>query len=344
VKSRNPRTKALFAALAAGAALAASAAAGSAAATAPGAHLTSVKVTGSTLAIRGRAAFADGRRHPGATVLLTLVRNASSLEHKRVRVRNGRFSTSWRTSLRGPLTLAARLHLGRRGIGPAATREVTVGTAGVATTLVGLFKLDPGSAPGVTAPTGSYFEMISPSGSPVSNLTSPAPDKTYTPFTPGTDGGLRTDAYQEPPSPAFAEGNTGSALAHRIIQPVSFESVRFSIVTAATDPQLGVHDPLPAIVAQDGRLSGQLSAWNAQWNGQSFNQGSPKPNGSYPPPTTPLYGTYDAATGRFKLAWKSRIVGGPFNGFTGVWHLAGTFVPASSKGGGGGLPKLPPLL
>jgi hypothetical protein len=342
VKLRTTRTLALFAVPATAAALAAS---GSAAATAPGAHITSVTVSGTTIAVRGRTAFADGRRHRGATVLLTLVRNAGSLEHRRVPVRNGRFSASWRTSLRGRLTLVARLHLGRRGIGPAALRQVTVGTAGAATTLVGLFKLDPGSAPGTRPPSGSYFEMISPSGSPVSNLTSPAPDKTYTPFTPGTDGGLRTDVYQGPPSPAFAEGNSGSALASRIIQPVSFESVRFSIVTAPTDPQLGVHDPLPAIVAQDGKLSGQLSAWTAQWNGQSFNQGSPKPDGSYPPPTTPLYGTYNASTKQFRLAWKSRIVGGPFNGFTGVWHLAGTFVPTSSPAaGGGGLPKLPPLL
>jgi hypothetical protein len=29
------------------------------------------------------------------------------------------------------------------------------------------------------------------------------------------------------------------------------------------------------------------------------------------------------------LTWKSLIVGGQFNGFTGYWHLEGTFVPAS---------------
>jgi hypothetical protein len=40
-------------------------------------------------------------------------------------------------------------------------------------------------------------------------------------------------------------------------------------------------------------------------------------------------GTYDAATGHFVLQWKSLIVGGPFDRFTGSWHLEGTFVPAA---------------
>lgn len=29
----------------------------------------------------------------------------------------------------------------------------------------------------------------------------------------------------------------------------------------------------------------------------------------------------------FVLTWKSLIVSGPFNLFTGAWHLEGTFVP-----------------
>ena len=76
-------------------------------------------------------------------------------------------------------------------------------------------------------------------------------------------------------------------------------------------------------------LSGQVTAWAAQWNGDSFNQGSPKPDGSLPKPTTKLTGTYNPTTRAFTLVWTSLIVGGPFNGFAGYWHLAGTFVPAS---------------
>src|SRR5450755_1680446 len=40
-------------------------------------------------------------------------------------------------------------------------------------------------------------------------------DKDYTLLSPGTDGGLRTDAYQPPPSPAFGSGTSGGALAWR---------------------------------------------------------------------------------------------------------------------------------
>jgi hypothetical protein len=104
--------------------------------------------------------------------------------------------------------------------------------------------------------------------------------------------------------------------------------------------QTGTPDPLPKIVDTGGTLSGQITAWVAQWNGQSFNQGTPKPNGTLPAPTTALTGTYDAATHGFTLAWKSLIVGGPFNGFTGSWHLAGTFVPAAGSSGSSLLPPL----
>ena len=38
---------------------------------------------------------------------------------------------------------------------------------------------------------------------------------------------------------------------------------------------------------------------------------------------------YDAATGAFVISWTSQIVGGPFNGFSGYWHLQGHFTPAS---------------
>jgi hypothetical protein len=79
-------------------------------------------------------------------------------------------------------------------------------------------------------------------------------------------------------------------------------------------------------------LSGDLRAWEATWNKQDFNQGSPKPDGSTPKLTTPAHGTYDATTGAFVLEWTSTIVGGPFNEFTGSWHLTGTFRAAGSSG------------
>ena len=45
-------------------------------------------------------------------------------------------------------------------------------------------------------------------------------------------------------------------------------------------------------------------------------------------------GTLDAKTGAFTLTWTSLIVGGPFNGFTGLWHLEGIFQPSAAAPSG----------
>ena len=52
----------------------------------------------------------------------------------------------------------------------------------------------------------------------------------------------------------------------------------------------------------------------------------PKPGGAKPGLTAAVTGTYNAKTHAFLLSWTSQVVGGPFNGFTGEWHLTGTFV------------------
>jgi hypothetical protein len=50
-------------------------------------------------------------------------------------------------------------------------------------------------------------------------------------------------------------------------------------------------------------------------------------------------GSYNPVTGEYKLEWTSTIEGGPFDGFTGLWHLEGTFdanaEPVSAPGGTG---------
>ncbi|MBN1529174.1 MAG: hypothetical protein JW895_08940 [Thermoleophilaceae bacterium] len=216
--------------------------------------------------------------------------------------------------------------------------------AAAAAPLTGTFRITAGTCS--PAPSGSYFRMIQPAGTTagpfLANGDSACSDTTYTLLSPGTDGGLRTGAFQGPPTPAFAGGNTGDALAGRITKPTPFFGVDFSIVTAATDPQTGTADPLPRIEANGAALSGQITAWAAQWNGQSFNQGSPKPDGTSPGITSGPTGTYNATTRAFTLDWTSLIVGGPFNSFTGLWHIVGTFAPTGSTptppgdGGGGG--------
>lgn len=196
--------------------------------------------------------------------------------------------------------------------------------------LVGTFKLQPGACSG-TAVSGTYFEMIFPGGTVANGKFFDNPDSTcvnkqYTLLVPGTQGGLVAGKYQPNPTPAFSV--QGGALAASIVQPQSFTAIDFSIATDQKDPQTGLNAPPPAISVKKGKLSGQVEAWSASWNKLYFNQGSPKPGGSDPGLTAPLSGTYNAKTRAFFITWTSQVVGGPFNGFTGYWHLAGTFSPA----------------
>jgi hypothetical protein len=174
--------------------------------------------------------------------------------------------------------------------------------------------------------TGSYFRMILPGGTDkyFANSDSRASDKTYTLFRTGQEKGLKLGAFQQPPEPAFS--SDGFALSRRIVLPETFAGIDFSISTAATDAQTGQKATAPRLYATGRRLSGDLRAWTAEWNKIYFNQGAPKPNGTFPGFTKPVNGTYDKKTHKYEISWYSLIVGGPFNGFTGYWHLQGKHV------------------
>jgi hypothetical protein len=227
------------------------------------------------------------------------------------------------------LCLAASLALGI--VGMVALVAAPVGATGSrAKPLVGVFRLTAGSC-ATTTPTGTYFRMIYPGGSLTAgkyfdNPDSTCADKSYTLATPGTAGGLITGKYQPNPVPAFSA--SGGALANTIVEPQSFAAINFSIATNPKDPETGVAIPPPTIKVKNGKLSGQIQAWSAAWNKLYFNQGSPKPGGTSPGLTEPVAGTYNARTNAFVLTWASAVVGGPFNGFTGYWHLQGRFTPS----------------
>jgi hypothetical protein len=195
--------------------------------------------------------------------------------------------------------------------------------------LVGTFRIAAGTCSRGPV-SGSTFRMVVPSGGPggpyVSNNDSTCGDHTYTLLAPGSDGGLVAGSYQPEPSPAF--DGSGNSLAARITQPTRFYGIAFSTSTNAVDPQTGVHVGSPSVDVQNGKLTGDLRAFAASWNRQQFNQGAPKPDGSKPGNTATPTGTYNAATGAFTIDWASQIQGGPFNNFTGYWHLVGTFVAA----------------
>ncbi|MFI5777459.1 hypothetical protein [Nocardia sp. NPDC051570] len=229
----------------------------------------------------------------------------------------------------------------------------------VAQPLVGLFRFTPGSARGNDV-SGTWFRMVQPGGTPdkgpyMPNGDSPAQGGATTLLDPGTAGGLRTGGFQSEPNPGFAQGNS---LAASITKPTKFFAVEFGISTNPVDPQTGRKVPAPTVVNIGGKLTADLSAWAASWNDQEFNQGAPKPpekdgpqvagaeqvqrvwdwvaqkwfdqpksDAAQGPSAT---GSYDSVTRKFTLQWTSLIVGGPFNGFTGVWHLEGVFEPADA--------------
>lgn len=227
------------------------------------------------------------------------------------------------------------------------------------TQLIGLFRLTPGAVSGDSV-SGSYFRMVQPGGTPqagpyMPNGDSPVPGGTATLLEPGKEGGLRTGGYQSEPNPGFVEGNSVSG---SIMKPTKFFAVEFGISTNAVDPQTQRAIAVPSVTDNGGTLTADLSAWAASWNNQEFNQGAPKPKAklgaqvagaaevrqawdwvaqkwlnlpediqSDGPSAT---GTYDSATRRYTLQWTSLIVGGPFNGFTGSWHLEGVFEPGQA--------------
>lgn len=209
------------------------------------------------------------------------------------------------------------------------TRDVAAGEK-----LKGLFRVTAGNCAAGPV-TGSYFRMIQPGGTVASgpymqNTGTACKDKTYTPLRPGRDGGLSTLAYQPQPDPPF--DSSGGGLNDKIIQPEPFFGAKFAAATNPVDPQTGIAVPVP-VVTNDGagKLSGDLRAYAAAYQGQHFNQGAPKPDGSTPGATTLAGGTYNPATKAYSLQWASTIVGGPFDKFTGVWHLEGTFEPAAAN-------------
>lgn len=248
-----------------------------------------------------------------------------------------------RLSRRGPLAFVVALaaltvltpaaeavDVGLPGL-PVLSPSAHATSAGGGAQLTGTFRATAGSCSGSVA--GSWFQMLSPAGSPVSNSDSSCSDKSYTPLSPGSDGGLVTGSYQADPSPAF--DGSGNGLAKRIFEPTKFYGVEFAVATDPTDPQTATAVAAPSIYDSGGSLSGDLRAFTVSWNNQHFNQGSPKPDGSRPGKTSGPTGTYDSATGAFKISWTSQIVGGPFNNFTGTWQIEGTFVPASGSAASG---------
>ncbi|WP_296391705.1 hypothetical protein [Williamsia sp.] len=207
-----------------------------------------------------------------------------------------------------------------------ASGTVSAPASAAPTPLNGLFGIDGGVCSGNSV-TGSFFRMILPAGGTsgpfLSNSDSGCGDKTVTPLSAGSDGGLTSGSLQ--PQPAQAFDGSGNALSGSVTRPVKFYGVGFATATNGTDPQTGQGTSVPQLRADGTALTGDLSAFGVTWNKQVFNQGAPKPGGALPGKTSAVRGTIDRSTGAYVIEWTSQIVGGPFNNFTGLWHLAGTY-------------------
>jgi hypothetical protein len=200
--------------------------------------------------------------------------------------------------------------------------------AAKSTSLVGTFGVTAADCVTGAPQAGSYFRMVQPGGTTsagpfIANGDSACGDKTYTALAPGSAGGLATGKYQPEPAPPFDA--TGNGLASTILTPTKFFGLNFAVSTNPTDPQTGTATKKPTVKARKSKLSGDLDAFGVSYGNQQFNQGSPKPDGSSPGATSAPTGTYSAKTGTYTLEWSSAIVGGPFDGFTGVWHFEGKY-------------------
>jgi hypothetical protein len=269
-----------------------------------------------------------------------------------------------RFSARLAATTVALMLLGGAVVAVPAAQAVAKGSAkGGGGALVGLFRLTPGTYDGGHL-GGTWFQMLQPgasvtSGPYMKNANSSADGGLATLLQPGTTGGFRTEGYQSQPTPAFDAG--GNSTASAIITPTEFFGVKFSISTNKIDPQTKTACAPPIVELKNGKLTADLSSWAASWNNQNFNQGAPKPVsntaakspgqkqaqeawnfvsqrwlGSVPKATVTgasATGTLDPKTDKFVLQWTSLIVGGPFNGFTGLWHLAGVYQPSGRRSG-----------
>jgi hypothetical protein len=219
------------------------------------------------------------------------------------------------TRLSVPRAALALAGVATIAIGPGGAVAAQAARAAASQNLVGTFKLTPGRyAKGKAG--GSFLRMVLPGGGKYfDNPDSRSPDKSYTLISGGAQGGLATGRYQPNPSPAF--DSKGDARVDSIMSPQSFDGIRFSVASVAKNPQTGAKNPVPSIRLTGDTLTGQVQAVTAEWNGQYFAQGS-----------TSVTGRYNPKTHAFLLTWSSPISGGPFNGFTGSWHLQGTFVPS----------------
>lgn len=120
---------------------------------------------------------------------------------------------------------------------------------------------------------------------------------------------------------------SGGTCAAGTISCFDFGAAQVNAFLAAGSAQLGDGSGRPNLAGQsfnetNGTSTVDLSGWYANWNTTDFNQG----NSSVTLTTSGCAGNSCGYT----ASWTSVIVGGPFNGNTGSWKIAGTVSSATA--------------
>ena len=184
---------------------------------------------------------------------------------------------------------------------------------------------------------GSYFAMGSNN-----------PNGNAAMLSPGTADGIQLDSFQnfvtdpnEPhpdghPDAPFGAGSGYSALVSEgsAFSSFSFFGTSTYIGLNPISYQSGIAKNTPTLDLVSGScvsnvcdITADFSAWEVYWNGSVFEQG-PRPDNTLP--FELAAGTVDIVTGDYALDWSSQILGGPFNGVTGFWHIEGQFTNVSA--------------
>lgn len=148
-----------------------------------------------------------------------------------------------------------------------------------------------------------------------------------------------TDQYNAPGWNTSAAQQTGAApgsAATGSIASFQFGAAQVNTYTAAVATQaVAGGGPIPVFPGAGNTLSNggfvmDMSSFFANWNGTDFSQGNAAVAGTLSNCTAGSLNTCN-----FSMSWQSLITGGPFDGNTGSWVLAGTVaaVPEASTYG-----------
>ena len=184
-------------------------------------------------------------------------------------------------------------------------KKSTIAAAIAAT--MGVTAADAGSISNMTVTSG-YFGMGAFTGG------------TYIPFTGiGSSNDLASYSTFSGNGTPQATGS-GGACAPGTIACFDFGAAQVNTFLAASSAQSGVSGGGPTLSGQSydeagGSTAIDLTGFFANWNTTDFNQGA---NGVSLNTTNCVAGTCD-----FTASWTNAIVGGPFDGNTGCWIIAG---------------------